>query len=96
MKNIPIESLCITSNMSRGINSSGYAGGTAQIPWTNDVNNKSRPNSTMNFRNSSGLAQGAFRSFLAGKSNSSNLMADDAIDVTPLPRGLEIAIFKAV
>jgi len=56
--------------------------------------------------------QGAFRSFLAGKktthiistlshnkhlpSNSSNLMANDAIDVTPLPRGLEIAIFKAV
>jgi len=33
-------------------NSSGYAGGAAQIPWTNDVNDKSRPNSTMNIQKS--------------------------------------------
>jgi hypothetical protein len=50
-------------------NSSGYAGGTAQIPWTNDVNDKSRPNSTVNFQNSSGLAQGAGQIQLANAIN---------------------------
>jgi hypothetical protein len=50
-------------------NSSGYAGGAAQIPWTNDVNDKSRPNSTMNIQNSSGLAKGAAQIQLANTIN---------------------------
>ena len=50
-------------------NSSGYAGGAAQIPWTHDVNDKSRPNSTMNIQNSSGLAKGAAQIQLANTIN---------------------------
>jgi hypothetical protein len=39
--------------------SSGYAGGAAQIPQANKNIDKSRPNSTTNIRNSSGPAEGA-------------------------------------
>ena len=49
--------------------SSGYAGGAAQIPQANKINDKSRPNSTMNFQNSSGLAQGAAQIQLANTIN---------------------------
>jgi hypothetical protein len=40
-------------------NSSGYAGGAAQIPHLNAINGKSRPNLTTNIHNSSGYAEGA-------------------------------------
>ncbi len=39
--------------------SSGYAGGAAQIPQANAGNDKSRPNSTTNIHDSSGYAGGA-------------------------------------
>ena len=39
--------------------SSGYAGGAAQIPQANKINDKSHPNSTTNIHNSSGYAGGA-------------------------------------
>ena len=38
--------------------SSGYAGGAAQIPQANTINVKSRPNSTTSIHNSSGYAGG--------------------------------------
>jgi hypothetical protein len=39
--------------------SSGYAGGAAQIPQANAINDKSCPNSTWNIHSSSGYAGGA-------------------------------------
>ena len=39
--------------------SSGYAGGTAQIQHVNTINGKSCPNSTTNIHNYSGYAGGA-------------------------------------
>jgi hypothetical protein len=39
--------------------SSGYAGGAAQIPYVNTINGKSRPNLTTNIQDSSGHAKGA-------------------------------------
>ena len=39
--------------------SSGYAGGAAQIPQANTINDKSHPNSTTSIHNSSGYAGGA-------------------------------------
>ena len=39
--------------------SSGYAGGTAQIQHVNTINGNSRPNSTTNIHDSSGYAGGA-------------------------------------
>ncbi len=38
---------------------SGYIGGTAQIPQTNAINDKSHPNLTTNIHNVSGYARGA-------------------------------------
>jgi hypothetical protein len=40
-------------------NSSGYAGGAAQIPQANAINDKSCPNLTTNIHSSSGYAGGA-------------------------------------
>jgi hypothetical protein len=39
--------------------SSGYAGGTAQIPHVNTINDKSRPNSITNIHDYSGYTGGA-------------------------------------
>ena len=39
--------------------SSGYAGGAAQITQANAINDKSSPNSTTNIHDSSGYAGGA-------------------------------------
>jgi hypothetical protein len=49
---------------------SGYAEGGAQIPQANDINDKSRPNSTMNIHDSSGCAGGAAQIHTTGSQTS--------------------------
>jgi hypothetical protein len=65
-----MKSTATCPNLTTNIHSySGYAGGTAQIPQANDINDKSHHNSTTNIHSSSGYTRGAAQIPLANDIN---------------------------